>query len=134
VRGGGRVLTLAFAGVTLRVRFFEVRNRELRVVLQGVEVLVAEAFLDVPQVRAAADQIGRATAAEGMRRDRDRQREAVAVPAHAFEERVKGQALARAREPQRAFGGVAHEERPHAAQVYLNGGPNAALAGSNHTF
>ena len=69
-----------------------------------------------------------------MGRDRDRQREAVAVQTHAFKERVKGQALARARESERAVGGVAYEERPHAAQVCLNGGPNAALPGSNHTF
>ena len=69
-----------------------------------------------------------------MRRDRDRQREAVAVPARAFKERVIGPARAGTREPQRAFGGVAQEERPHAAQVCLNGGPNAALAGINHTF
>ena len=81
------------------MRLLEVGDGALRVVLQRVEVLVAEEFLNVPQVRAAADQLGRATAAEGMRCDRDRQREAVAVPAHAFEERVKGQALARAREP-----------------------------------
>jgi len=81
------------------VRFFEIRTRDLRVVLQGVEVLVAEEFFHVPEIRAAADRLLGATGAEGLGRDRDRQREAVAVPAHAFEERVKGQALARAREP-----------------------------------
>ena len=72
VRSGGRVSTLAFAGVTLRVRLLGISNRELRVVLRAVEVLEAEEFLDVPQVRAAADQLGRATAAEGVGRDRDR--------------------------------------------------------------
>ena len=85
--------------MTLRVRLLGISNRELRVVLRAVEVLEAEEFLNVPQVCAAADQIGRATAADGVGRDRDRQREAVAVAARAFRERVKGQALARAREP-----------------------------------
>lgn len=98
MRSGGRVSTRV-RGVTLRVRLLGISNRELRVVLRAVEVLEAEEFLNVPQVRAPADQIGRATAAEGVGRDRDRQREAVAVPARAFKERVKGQALARAREP-----------------------------------
>ena len=99
MRSGERVSTLAFAGVTLRVRFLEVGVGEVRGVLQRVEVLVAEEFLHVPEVRAAAHEFGRATAAERMRRDRDRQREAVAVQARAFDERVKAQALARAREP-----------------------------------
>ncbi len=85
--------------MAFRVRFFEIRNRDLRVVLQGVEVLLAEYFFHVPEVRAAADRLRRATAAEGMRRDRDRQRGAVGVQTHAFQERVLGQALARAREP-----------------------------------
>lgn len=95
----GFQLSRSRGGVAFRVRFFEIRNRELRVVLRAVEVLEAEEFLNVPQVCAAADPLGRATAAEGVGRDRDRQREAVAVPARAFKERVKGQALARAREP-----------------------------------
>jgi len=58
--------TLAFAGVAARVRLFEVGDGQLRVVLQGVEVLVAEEFLHVPEVRAAEDQLGGATAAEGV--------------------------------------------------------------------
>ena len=40
-------------GGAFRVRFFEVRNRELRVVLQGVEVLLTEEFLDRQSVGAA---------------------------------------------------------------------------------
>jgi len=58
VRSGGRVSTLAFAGVTLRVRLLEVGDGALRGVLQRVEVLVAEEFLHVMEVRAAADQLG----------------------------------------------------------------------------
>jgi len=88
VGSGGRVSTLAFARVTLRVGFLKVGDGELRVVLQRVEVLVAEEFLDVSEVRAATDQLRRVTAAEGVRRHRDRQREAVAVQAYAFEVRV----------------------------------------------
>ena len=62
MRSGERVSTLAFAGVTLRVRFLEVGVGEVRGVLQRVEVLVAEEFLHVPEVRAAAHEFGRATA------------------------------------------------------------------------
>jgi hypothetical protein len=55
VRSGGRVSTLAFAGVTLRVRLLDVGDGALRVVLQRVEVLVAEEFLNALEVRTAAD-------------------------------------------------------------------------------
>ena len=65
MRSGGRVSTLAFAGgVAFRVRFFEIRNRELRVVLRAVEVLEAEEFFHVPELRAAPDRLRGATGAE----------------------------------------------------------------------
>lgn len=42
------------------VRLLEVGDRQPRVVVERVEVLVPEQFLHVPEVRAAADQLGRA--------------------------------------------------------------------------
>lgn len=68
--------------------FLQVGDGRFRVVLERVEVLVAEQVLHVPEVRTAADQLGRATAAEGVRRDRDRQVESVGVDVQPFEERV----------------------------------------------
>jgi len=123
--------------VALRVRFLQVGDGELRVVLQGVEVLVAEQLLHVLEVRAPTDQLGRARPAEGVRCHRDRQRETLAVQAHALQERVIGQRLARACEPERTLAGVAHEERANAAQVArheaqrgLPDGQDALLAGA----
>lgn len=103
--------------MAFRVRLLEVRDRELRAVLQGVEVLVAEHLPHVQQGRATADNLGRATGAERVRRDRDRQVEPVGVGVQPFEECVVGQAFPRARELQRALGRITHEERAHTAQV-----------------
>jgi len=56
-----------------RVGFLQVGDDQFRVVLERTEVPAAEQVLHVPKVRTAADQLDRATAAERVRRDRDRQ-------------------------------------------------------------
>ena len=58
----------AFARVAFGGGFLEVGNRALRGVPQGVEVLVAGQLLHAPEVRAAADELGRARAAESVQR------------------------------------------------------------------
>lgn len=50
--------TLAFSRVTIRVRLLQVRVGKLREVLQRVEMLVADQLLHVPEIRAAADELG----------------------------------------------------------------------------
>ncbi len=81
--------------MTFRVRLLEVVDGELRVVLQGVELLVAYQLLHDPPVWTAADEFGRARAADRVRRDRDRQREPITLTTDALQERVLRQPSSR---------------------------------------
>ena len=51
------------------MRLFEVKDRELGVVLEGGQGLMPEQFLDVVYVRTGPDEFGRAASPEGVRTD-----------------------------------------------------------------
>ena len=61
------LLFIPLPGMAALVLLLEVEDREPRVVLEGVERLVAEQFLDVVHAGAAAQKFRCATAAEGVR-------------------------------------------------------------------
>ena len=71
-----------FPGMTPAVGFPQVGNGQLGVVLEGVEGLVSEQFLDVVHVRAGSEKLRRTRPAEGVRRDVDGDADGIGVVVH----------------------------------------------------
>ena len=101
------------------VRLAQVGNGEFGVVLEGVEGLVSEQFLDVVHVRAGAQKLRRTRSAERVRRDVDGDADGIGVVVHEPPEDVIRKALALGVEEDGLLGPVAQQERPHGREVAL---------------
>ena len=74
--------------------FLQIRDGEAGVMLEGVEGFVAEDLLDVVHVGAAAQELGGAAAAKGVRGDRNLHPRLRGVPMQESPEGVIGQPVA----------------------------------------
>ena len=108
------------------VGFLKVHDGQPGVVVERVQGLVAEQFLDVVHVRATPDQLGRAASPECVGGNRKiKIHPAGVTPDHPLQIMVRVP-FAVPVEEQRRFMRIVHEERPHGDDVTLEepqGGP-----------
>ncbi len=88
------------AGMELAVHFLEPRLFHVRVDLRRGDAGVSQQFLDLPQVRTAAEQVRGETVSQRVRTDRVRQAGASRVLLDEFPDGFPAQTLAAAREQQ----------------------------------